>query len=567
MLFKKIEEVGNPLVYIFLTLAISCISYGINEQFRGLTIFIVAFFFICILYYCGISFSCIMSIFFIVGILMNHSYYGVSSKVNGEIRIIKVNSYNVIATYEGKNFTLKTNKKNLYVGDKYKVIGNVENIQDKSNGIVGELEPQVINKVDGDFISKLSEIKRNIYTRLEENLGKRKAGLIASIAFGYSDYLDYEDKEDMKNFGVIHSISVSGLHVAIVYGFLRIFMGGKLGLLSTMIYVIFTGYNYSSIRAFVMLACVEGGHILKRNNSSVSALCLSAVILMIYQPYSIFSISFQLTYLATLGIIMYNRKLNYTLYKLPLKLRQPLSLTLSAQIFTIPYLILVFKDFSPNFIIGNLFLVPFVDLMVITGNVLAITYIFPNLFDFCSYLNLYIIKVFDWMLNIIEKISLPMFYGNEYVVFFYLFLMLSFYLVKKGYRKFIYLPLISILVLTIQIYSPLLNIRYYKEGAILVSYKGERVLIANKNQIDLKRLSKATLATKSYREGEIINIDKICNIKLQDKNYILETSKEKYLLKMTSSKKEAREYDIINFKDGLTDKIFIINGEVIEVCS
>ena len=115
-------------------------------------------------------------------------------------------------------------------------------------------------------------------------------------------------------------------------------------------------------------------------------------------------------------------------------------------------------------------------------------------------------------------------------------------------------------------YSPILNIKYYKEGAILVSYKNQRVLIANKNQIDLKRLSEATLATKSYRQGKSINIDGICNIKLQGKNYVLETSKEKYLLKMVSSK-ESSEYDIINFKDGLTNKIFIINGEAIEVCS
>ena len=310
MFSKKIEEVGNPLVYIFLSLAISCISYGIDEQFRGLAIFIVAFFFICIFYYCGISFTCIMTIFFIVGILINCFYYKTSNEINGEIRIVKVSSYGVIATYEGKNFTLKTENKNLYVGDKYKVRGKVENIQDKSKGIVGNLEPQEINKTHGDFITKLCEIKRNIYSRLEENLGKRKAGLIASIAFGYSDYLDNEDKEDMKNLGVIHSISVSGLHVVIVYGFLRIFLGRKFGLLAAMIYVIFTGYNYSSIRAFVMLACVEWGHILKRNNSSISALCLSAMILLIYEPFSIFSISFDLTYLATLGIIMFNKKFN-----------------------------------------------------------------------------------------------------------------------------------------------------------------------------------------------------------------------------------------------------------------
>jgi len=564
MFSKKIEEVGNPVVYIFLTLAISCTYYGLNQEIRGIAIFIVAFFFLSLFYYCGISFTCIMIIFFIVGILMNCSYYRISNKINGEVRIVKVNNYSVIASYEGKNITLKTDKKNLYVGEKYKITGEIQNIQDKSNGIVGELEPKMINKVNGDFITNLYDFKRKIYSKLEENLGKRKAGLIASIAFGYSDYLDEEDKEDMKNFGVIHSISVSGLHVAILYGFLRIFMGSKFGLLATMIYVIFTGSSYPSIRAFVMLSSVEMGQILKRNNSSISALCLSAMILIIYQPYSIFSVSLHLSYLATLGIIMFNKKFNNILYKFHTKLRQSLSLTLSAQVFATPYLILIFKDFSVNFIIGNLFLVPFVDIIVVTGNILALTYGFPKLFDFCSYINLNIIKMFDWMLNTIDKIALPMFYGNEYVVFFYLFLILSFYFVRKGYNKFIYLPLISILVIGIQIYSPIINMKYYTEGAILISYKGERVLIANKNQIDLKRLSEATMATKSYRQRKSINIDGICNVKLQGKNYVLETSKEKYLLKMVSGN-EPSEYDIINFKDGLKDKIFIINGAVISV--
>ncbi|WP_297429210.1 ComEC/Rec2 family competence protein [Clostridium sp.] len=460
MLSKKIEDVGNPIVYIFLSLAISCIYYGIHEDFKGLAILIVSLYFVCLFYYCGLSFSSLMIIFFIIGIFINYSYYGITDKINGKVRIVKVSNYGVIATYEGKNITLKTNNKNFYVGDKYEIIGKVERIKDEYNGIVGEVEPQEISKINGDFISRLYEIKRNIYSALEENLGKRKAGLIASVAFGYSDFLDPEDKEDMKNLGVIHSISVSGLHVAIVYGFLRIFMGSKFGLLSTIIYVIFTGYNYSSIRAFVMLASVEGGHILKRNNSSISALCLSAIILIIFQPYSIFNISFHLSYLATLGIVMFNKRFNDVLYKITAKLRQPLSLTLSAQVFTLPYLILIFKDFSVNFIIGNMLLVPLVDLMVISGNVLALTYFFPKLFDFCSYLNLNIIKVFDWILNMIDNFSLPMFYGNEYVVFFYLILMLSFYLVKKKHKKFIYLPLIAILVIAIQLYSPILNIVY-----------------------------------------------------------------------------------------------------------
>lgn len=563
MFSKKIKEVGNPLVYVFLSLAVSCIYYGINEELRVLAIFIVASFFICILYYCGFNFTCIMAMFFAVGILMNTSYYKIQESINGEVRITKISSYGIEGEYEGKEILIKTNKKDFNVGEKYRIIGRVQGKQDKCNGIVGEVEPQIIEKSDDDFIGKLNNTKRNIYFKLEENLGKRKAGLISSIAFGYSDYLDSEDKDDMKNLGIIHSISVSGLHVVIVYGFLRIFMGSRLGILFTALYVVFTGSSYPCIRAFIMLASVEGAHILKRNNNSISALCFSAISLIIFQPYCVFNISFQLSYLATLGIVMYNKKFNYLFYKVPSKLREPLSLTLSAQVFTLPFLMLIFKDFSVNFIIGNLFLEPLVDLIVITGNILVLTYISPRLFDFFSYLNLYIIKIFDWLLNMIDKISLPMLYGNEYVVFFYSFLMLSFYFVRKGYKKFIYLPLISILVIGIQVYSPIFSIQYYKEGAILVSYKGERILIASKNQIDIKRLSKAAFATMSYREGKSITVPDVCSIKVQGKNYVLETTKKKYLLKMASTNNEYKDYDIINFKDAPTDKIFIINGKVV----
>lgn len=563
MKLKKIEEVGNPLVYIFLALLISCIFYGINEEFGRLAIFIVVFFFICLIYNCGLKFTCIMIVFFISGIVINVFYYQIPNEINGEVRITAIGSYNIIGEYEGKSITIKTNNKEFNVGEKYKIIGRFRGIQDKFKGIVGEVEPRVIRKDNDDLITRLYNIKRNIYSKLEENLGKRKAGLLASIAFGYSDSLDAEDKEDMKKFGVIHSISVSGLHVVIVYGFLKIFIGSKLGILATMIYVIFTGCSYSSIRAFVMLACVEGAHILKRNNSSISALCLSAMILIIYQPYCVFNISFQLTYLATLGIILYNKRLNYVLYKVCGKIRDSISLTLSAQVFTVPFLILIFKDFSVNFIVGNLLLVPFVDIMVITGNILVITYIWPKLFDFCSYLNLYIIKMFDCMLSIIDNIALPMFYGNEYVVFFYLFMMFSFYFVRRGYKKFIYLPLIAIFVILIQVYSPIPNITYFKEGAILINYKGERILISSKSQIDLNRLSKAAFATRSYRDAKLINVKGICNIKLIGKNYILETTKEKYLLKITSTNNEYKDYDIINFKELPINKIYIINGKIV----
>ena len=164
----------------------------------------------------------------------------------------------------------------------------------------------------------------------------------------------------MKNFGIIHSISVSGLHVAIVYAFIKKVTGNKLGLLGTILYVILTGSEYSCIRAFIMLAAVEGADIFQRNNNSLSSISLSGIIILMLSPYSAFEISFQLSFLATIGIILYNKKLNNLLYKLQKNLRETVSITLSAQILTTPYLMVIFNDFSLNFIIGNIFLLPFI---------------------------------------------------------------------------------------------------------------------------------------------------------------------------------------------------------------
>ncbi|WP_252214057.1 ComEC/Rec2 family competence protein [Clostridium sp. VAP41] len=562
---KRIEEVANPIVYIFITLILSSITFGLFSDFKKLTIFIVGFFFICVFYYCGISFTIVISLIFVIGLFMNFSYYHINfnADVETEVRILKNNSYETIGCYNGKKIIIENLQDKLTQGDKFNVKGTLKDNSIKEKGIVGTLFINNIQKSDDDFISNLYHIKNKVYKMLEENLGKRKAGLISSIAFGYSECLDDEDKDYMKNFGIIHAISVSGLHVAIVYGVLKRFLGVKIGLIATIIYVLFTGSNYSSIRAFLMLSTLELSYLLKRNNNSISALSISGIILLLMRPYAVFEISFHLSYLATLGIILYNKKFNYKFYKLPKVLRNTLSISLSAQIFTFPYLILVFKDISINFILGNLFLMPFINLIVICGNALPITYVIPRLFDFCSYINLLILKWFDWTLDKLEYYSLPIINGNEYIAIFYMSILISLYFIKNNQDKFIYLPILFILAITVELYSPLPKIQYYDEGAFLVTYKGDRLLVTNKNNIDMKRLKNITFSTKIYRENGIINIDDKAKIKQYKNNCILKIDNKNYVLKTNNKKVNSKDYDIINFRDNNINKIILFKGKVL----
>ncbi|HBJ1646710.1 ComEC/Rec2 family competence protein [Clostridium botulinum] len=560
---KRIEEVANPMVYIFITLILSSITFGLFSDFKKLAIFIVSFFFICVFYYCGISFTFVISLIFVMGLFMNFSYYNVNFNADAQVRILKNNSYETIGYYNGKKIIIENFKDKLTQGDKFNVKGTFKNNPIKEKGIVGSLFINNIKKIDDDFISNLYHIKNKVYKMLEENLGKRKAGLISSIAFGYSECLDDEDKEYMKSFGIIHAISVSGLHVAIVYSVLRRFLGVKIGLIATIIYVLFTGSNYSSIRAFLMLSTLELSYLLKRNNNSISALSMSGIILLLMRPYAVFEVSFHLSYLATLGIILCNKKLNYKFYKLPKILRNTLSISLSAQIFTFPYLILVFKDFSINFILGNLFLMPFINLIVICGNILPITYVIPSLFDFCSYINLIILKWFDWTVDKLDYYSLPIISSNEYIAVFYMSILISLYFIKNNQYKFIYLPFLFIVVITIEMYSPLPKIQYYNEGAFLLTYKGDRVLITNKNNIDIKKLKDITFSKKVYRENGIINIDNKVKIKQYKNNCILKVDEKNYILKTNNKKVNFKDCDIINFSDNNINKIILFRGKVL----
>lgn len=562
---KRIEEVANPIVYIFITLILSSITFGLFSDFKKLTIFIVGFFFICVFYYCGIRFTVVISLIFVMGLFMNFSYYNINfnADVEAEVRILKNNSYETIGCYNGKKIIIENLQDKLTQGDKFNIKGTLKDNSIKEKGIVGTLFINNIQKSDDDFISNLYHIKNKVYKMLEENLGKRKAGLISSIAFGYSECLDDEDKDYMKSFGIIHAISVSGLHVAIVYSVLKRFLGVKIGLIATIIYVLFTGSNYSSIRAFLMLSTLELSYLLKRNNNSISALSISGIILLLMRPYAVFENSFHLSYLATLGIILYNKKLNYKFYKLPKVLRNTLSISLSAQIFTFPYLILVFKDFSVNFIVGNLFLMPFINLIVICGNILPVTYVIPSLFDFCSYINLVILKWFDWTLDKLEYYSLPIINGNEYIAIFYMSILISLYFIKNNQYKFIYLPILFIVAITVELYSPLPKIQYYNEGAFLVTYKGDRLLVTNKNNIDIKKIKNMTFSTKIYRENGVVNIGNKAKIKQYKNNCILKIDNKNYILKTNNTKVNSKDYDIINFRDNNINKIILFKGKVL----
>ncbi len=559
---EKIGEVKTPIIYISLTIIISSIVYGLYFKYFLPAAIVAGCFFIFILFSTNKYFTIFIVIIFLIGIGININYYNVNINKNfiGKIRVIENKSYYKIISFKGKRLYIQDFQGEL--GEKFIIKGIFTKEVDREKGIIGNIKVNSSKKIKEDFRYKLYELRKKIYFKLEENIGKRKAGLILSLAFGCSDYLDNEDSEDMRGMGVIHAVSVSGLHVALVYGILKKFLNNKIALLGTVIYVLLTGAEFSSLRALIMIMFLSFSFGLRKNYNSLGALAFSALIITLVAPYAPFKLGFQLSFLATLGIIMFSQKLNNKLYKFPKYLRETFSISLSAQVFTIPIMIIAFEEFSIAFIIGNTILVPIFDILIKLGNLLLIVLPFSILFDFISFIIYKVINFLDSIMYYLYIFPQEIIINKGFALIYVCALIGLYYGVKKD-KKFILLPIIANFVFMIHIYSPIVRVDYYKEGAILVSYRGDRAVVTNKRNIDIKTLKKVSLTSKGYREGKKIKIKNGIEIFKDDKDFIIKIKEREYTINMSKKKNFKKEYDIIDFKNNNLNGFYILKDKII----
>ena len=121
-------------------------------------------------------------------------------------------------------------------------------------------------------------------------------------------------------------------------------------------YVLFTGAPASAVRAYIMILILNLGMVVKRNYSPLAALSLAGIIIILIKPYDIYNLGFILSFLATLGIILFSKKLNKKLYRLPNLFRSTIAISISAQILTFPIILLFlfYHIFSINGILKKI---------------------------------------------------------------------------------------------------------------------------------------------------------------------------------------------------------------------
>lgn len=553
---------NNPLPYIFIVFMLSYFTYEMYSKNTILVSFYVVSFFIFIMYFKGKYIMFILALFFIVALNNIICFYNYTPREIEEIRITEVKNYYGKGEINGRIVSLSNVNEKIEVGNKLLVKGKFTENKNIGTGVIGDYKIEDYKILKSDFIDKLYKRRKYVFESIESKLGERKAALITSVSFGYKSELNEDHKELMKNLGISHVISISGLHLVLVYSVLRRFLGVKLSLVLALVYVLFSGASAPAVRAYIMIVILNVGKIVKRNYNPIAALSLAGIILILEKPYYIYNLGFVLSFLATLGIILFNKDLNKKLYKLPNSIRNTIAISLSAQILTLPIIILYFNEVSLNFIVGNIIVIPFINVLVVLGNILIFIVEIPSIFNYIMYICHYIIKYIDIIMYKIDNISLDLMYFHYTVAYFYISLLMTYYFYKKGFKRFLYYPLIIFFYILVAIYSPLPKIRYYNEGGLLISYKGDRVLIQTKDEVDKEKLAMISLSDYIYEEIDEINIGKIVKLKKYGENYILQTVNNEYLL-FVNYESLNNEYDIIDFRKGDLKEIKVFNDEII----
>lgn len=204
----------------------------------------------------------------------------------------------------------------------------------------------------------------------------------SALVLGDKDGLDDDLYAAYTGSGTMHVLAVSGLHVGIIYamimfvfGPIRKIRGGKvfLALLSvTMLwsYAFVTGLSPSVLRATMMFSFVTVAGPWGRRANIYNTFAVSAFVLLLYEPNLIFSVSFQLSYAAVLGIVyFYPRIVNAWQPSswLGRKVWETSCVSVAAQIATFPIALFYFHQFPLYFLFANLLAIPLSFAILVVG--------------------------------------------------------------------------------------------------------------------------------------------------------------------------------------------------------
>lgn len=354
-------------------------------------------------------------------------------------------------------FEHATTKRN-YKGFDYSQYLKTKNVYGICKTDVNSLK---ILKENSCFVTNIwiNQLRNTLKLNLQKLLPSDTASIATALFLGDSSLIEDTQKQIFSNASLSHVLAISGMHVTyVIMGcswILNKFDKRK----SKYIFIIFlvfftqlTGNSLSVIRAVIMSSIMIASKIFYRKSDVINNLSISCLIILIMNPYNILNLGFQLSFLGTLGIVLFNKKieeylgnLNFNKYKLLnksqneviinnkknnkekiinkiinkikkhnknkdtilKKIKNLIITSISANILILPILVYNFNIFSVTFLFSNILISPILGIIFLIGYItIFISIILIKIaIPFANFLN-FLIKIFNYIAVISSNIEI-----------------------------------------------------------------------------------------------------------------------------------------------------------------
>src|SRR3989338_61178 len=231
---------------------------------------------------------------------------------------------------------------------------------------------EVLSRGHGNLIKQaLFRLKRSFVGKTKEILAEPYASLLSGLIVSGKETMPKDILEEFRRAGVIHIVVLSGYNITIIAEFIKtIFRSVAFSVVGIILFVIMTGAQATVVRAALMVLVVVLAKKLGRNFSASRALLVAAFLMLLHNPkILVFDPSFQLSFLATCGLIFVTPIIEKYLSRVPEKcgLRSIVSATLATQITVLPLLVYSMCNVSLVSLPANILILLFIPYTMLTG--------------------------------------------------------------------------------------------------------------------------------------------------------------------------------------------------------
>lgn len=238
-------------------------------------------------------------------------------------------------------------------------------------------------------------IRKAMKSSLDSLLPENTSSLCKAVLLGDKQALSDDIKADFSKTGTSFLIVVSGMHLAIIAGFvlflLKNIIKNRYALASIILAIVFcfmsiTGFTPSVVRSGIMLILTYCSKAVFRRTDGLNSLGTAAIVLTLFNPFAVGDIGMLLSFSATAGIVLWANKIEiYLSRKLRLKGKNKLirgalnliSVSLSASLWIIPITTIAFHRVSPFVVLTAFFAEPIVSVVLICAMLASLLYLCP----------------------------------------------------------------------------------------------------------------------------------------------------------------------------------------------